>query len=80
MGGCESRSVTTVRVTRRSGVIYQHQRGWGARLGGMVNRSQRLQASLCIIRIPARPQAVRGQRGERTETFIILSEYLLGLL
>jgi IS5 family transposase len=35
------------RLPRGSGVTCQHQGGWDARLSGMVNRSELLQASLC---------------------------------
>lgn len=36
------------RPPRGSGVTCQHQGGWDARLSGMVNRSELLQASLCM--------------------------------
>jgi IS5 family transposase len=36
------------RLPRGNGVTCQHQGGWGARLSGMVNRSELLQASLCM--------------------------------
>lgn len=35
------------RLPRGNDVTCQHQGGWGARLSGMVNRSELLQASLC---------------------------------
>jgi len=35
------------RLPRGNGVTCQHRGGWGARLSGMVNRSELLQASLC---------------------------------
>ena len=36
------------RSLRRSDVTCEHQRGWNARLSGMVNASELLQASLCM--------------------------------
>jgi IS5 family transposase len=35
-------------LPRGNSVTCQHQGGWGARLSGMVNRSELLQASLCM--------------------------------
>ena len=35
-------------LPRGGNAICQHRRGWGARLGDMVNRSELLQASLCM--------------------------------
>ena len=35
-------------LPRGSGVICEHQCGWDARLRGLVNRSELLQASLCM--------------------------------
>jgi len=36
------------RLPRGNGVTCKHRRGWDARLSGMVNRSELLQASLCM--------------------------------
>jgi transposase, IS5 family len=44
--GTTCRAFEPRRLPRGSGVTCQHQRGWGARLSGMVNRSELLQASL----------------------------------
>jgi IS5 family transposase len=35
-------------LARASRVICQHQSGWDVRLSGMINRSELLEASLCI--------------------------------
>lgn len=50
---CEATGITyrafgPRRLPRGSGVTCQHHGGWDARLSGMVNRSELLQASLCI--------------------------------
>ena len=49
---CEATGTTYLafgprRLLRGTGVTCQHRGGWGARLSGMVNRSELLQASLC---------------------------------
>lgn len=46
--GTTYRAFGPSRLPRGSGVICQHQGGWGTRLSGMVNRSELLQASLCM--------------------------------
>ena len=45
--GTTYRALGPRRLPRGSGVTCQHQGGWGARLSGMVNTSELLQASLC---------------------------------
>ena len=44
--GTKYRAFGPRRLPRGKDVTCQRQRGWGARLGGMVNRSELLQASL----------------------------------
>jgi IS5 family transposase len=44
--GTKYRAFGPRRLPRGSGVICQHRRGWDARLSGMVNRGELLQASL----------------------------------
>ena len=46
--GTTSRAFGPRRLPRGSGVTCQHHGGWDARLSGMVNRSELLQASLCM--------------------------------
>ncbi|SCC93549.1 conserved hypothetical protein [Thiomonas sp. X19] len=45
--GTTYRALGPRRLPRGNGATCQHQGGWGARLSGMVNRSELLQASLC---------------------------------
>ena len=46
--GTTYRAFAPRRLPRGNGVTCQHRGGWGARLSGMVNRSELLQASLCM--------------------------------
>ena len=46
--GTTCRAFGPRRLPRGNGVTCQHQGGWDARLSGMVNRSELLQASLCM--------------------------------
>ena len=45
--GTKCRALGPRRIPRGNGVTCKHQCGWGARLSGMVNKSELLKASLC---------------------------------
>ena len=45
--GTKCRALGPRRIPRGNGVTCEHQRGWDARLSGMVNKSELLKASLC---------------------------------
>ena len=46
--GTKCRALGPRRIPRGNGVTCEHQCGWGARLSGMVNKSELLKASLCM--------------------------------
>ena len=46
--GTKCRALGPRRIPRGNGVTCEHQRGWDARLSGMVNKSELLKASLCM--------------------------------